>query len=459
MHATLAFVRRERRFLAFGFLLTLVSSFGQTFFVSLSSRPLRERFELTDGEFGLVYSLATLASGLVIVQAGRIVDAVDLRWVVALVLGGLGLAAGVIASAPAVIVLGLGLFALRLCGQGLCGHVSATAMARTYDRRRGLALSLAGLGYAAGEALLPFTAVLVLQSLGWRPLWAIVAGVILLLVLPLASWLLRGTAPERLRPGLAGASAPGAAPTVTATTRPGTDLHLGPAPGPQPEPAPRSTVRPDWTRRAVLRDPRFLLILPAILAPGTIITGVFFHQVWLVEQRGWELELFAAAFVVFSATQLPAGLLGGPLLDRVGATRLLPFVALPMAAGLAVLAGVTAPVAPFLFMALIGLTIGLAGPVVGASWAELYGVRHLGSIRALATSASVIGTATSPFAAGWMIDRGVAPTPMLAWSAAAATVAAGVAWLALRWRPVGTAPPSPPPPAPSPPPPPPSSPA
>lgn len=425
----IGFILRERRFLAFGFLLTLISSFGQTFFISLFSEPLRARFELSNFHFGLAYSAATLASGIVILQAGRVVDAFDLRWVTASVLAGLAIAAGLVASAPAIAVLVLGLFGLRLCGQGLCGHIAMTAMARTFDRRRGLAMSVAGAGQAAGEAILPLTAVLLLQHISWRTSWGLIAGVVLLLVLPLAVWLLRGVARDRMRP------------TPEPTAGAETAAEIGAKADPDDDPPAPATSTPNWTREDVLCDARFWLILPAVLAPGTIITGVFFHQVHLVTVRGWDMGLFAASFIVFSATQVPAGLIGGPLLDRVGATRMLPLALLPMAGGLAVLAGLTTPLAAPLFLGLTGITAGLAGTVVGASWAELYGVRHLGSIRSLAMSASVIGTAISPFAAGWFIDQGIAPSPMIGTAAAAAALASIVAWIALRWRPAGTPPP------------------
>lgn len=420
---------QERRFLAVGFLLTLVSSFGQTFFISLSSDRVLAAFDLTNGRLGLIYSLATLTSGLLILQVGRIVDAFDLRWVVAGVLAGLGLAAGLVAVAPAAAVLGLGFLGLRLCGQGLCGHVAMTVMARTYGSRRGLAMSLAATGHATGEAMLPIATVWLLEQVGWRLTWALVAGGLVALVLPLATWLLRAAPAERMRPPATmdrPAASPAASPEGGAG---GSGDATGPAAG------------PDWTRRQVLRDRRFLLLLPAVLAPGTLITGVFFHQVHLAEVRGWSMTLMALSFVAFSGTQVPAGLLAGQLIDRIGAVRVLPAYLLPMAAGLTVLASIEHSAAAFIFMGLTGMTAAVAGPVTGATWVELYGVRHLGAIRSLAMSASVLGTAATPVAAGWLLDAGVRPSPMLAAAAIAAVIAGGLAWAALRWRGPGTPPP------------------
>jgi len=80
------------------------------------------------------------------------------------------------------------------------------------------------------------------------------------------------------------------------------------------------TIAPiNRTRREVLGDMRFYLMLPAILAPGFIVTGFFFHQGHLVQTKGWTMPWFASCFVAFAAAQLPASLIAGPLVDRFGA--------------------------------------------------------------------------------------------------------------------------------------------
>ena len=60
---------------------------------------------------------------------------------------------------------------------------------------------------------------------------------------------------------------------------------------------------------------------------------------------------------------------------------------------------------PYLF--LIGLTSGIAYTAVTAFWAEVYGVGHLGAIRALVVAASVFASALGPLAMGAMMDAGI----------------------------------------------------
>ena len=75
----LAFLWRHRRFLGFGALLAGSSSFGQTWFVSLFGAEIREAFGLGHAGFGAVYSLATVASGVLLLWVGRLIDRLSLR--------------------------------------------------------------------------------------------------------------------------------------------------------------------------------------------------------------------------------------------------------------------------------------------------------------------------------------------------------------------------------------------
>ena len=399
----LQFLAANRRFLGFGFALAFFSSFGQTFFISVFGDEIRGTFDLSHGDFGLVYSLATLASGLSIIWLGRKLDTVDLRLFSSALCAGLVVACFTMGFAPGVAVLVVAIYLLRLTGQGLLSHTAMTSMARYFDEARGKAIAVAGLGFPAGEAVLPILAVVVMERIGWRATWLVIAAGLCVIVIPLVLWLLRGHA-ERHRAHLAA----------------GNGLSSGPG--------------RQWTRGEVLRDPRFYLLLPGVMAPGFIVTGLFFHQVHLVDTKGWSLTWFAGCFAVFAVAQLPAGLLAGPLVDRLGATRLLPVYLLPLAASLVVLATGSHMLVAAAFMALAGVTSGLGGTVVGSMWAEVYGVRHLGAIRAMATAIMVFSTAGSPVSMGWLIDAGVT-METIAWLCCAYTlVGAALAWVAMRRR-------------------------
>lgn len=366
--------------LLFGFLLCFGSSFGQTFFIALSGEAIREQFGLSHGEYGNLYSLATLASGFSLLWFGALLDRVDLRLYSALATAGLALACTLIVFTGSVLVLGMTLYLLRLSGQGMMSHAAITSMARLFSASRGKAISIAAAGHPAGEAVLPPLAVLLMALFGWQGMWLAATGV-LLLAIPLIVWLPAG---ERASPEV----------ERTAGHSEGSPVRA--------RPEPRS-----YTRGAVIRDSRFYLLLPALMTPGFLVTGVFFHQTHLVAVKGWTLEWFALCFIGYALASTAGMLLAGPLVDRIGAVRLMPFYLLPLGLACLTLATVNAPAGALGFMLLAGFTGGSAQTIVTSMWAEVYGIAHLGAIRSLSATIMVMSTALAPGLFGMLFDLGV----------------------------------------------------
>ena len=144
MRAYAAFAARNKRLLAFGALMTFSSSFGQTFFISLFAGEIRAEFSLSDGEFGLIYSVGTLLSAAALLATGPLIDRIDLRACACMVLFGLAAACTALSfSESAILLIGI-VFLLRQFGQALPGHTAMTAMGRYFDDGRGKAVSQIG---------------------------------------------------------------------------------------------------------------------------------------------------------------------------------------------------------------------------------------------------------------------------------------------------------------------------
>lgn len=382
----------QRYLLFFAFLLAFLSGYGQTYFISLFGGELRAAFTLSHAGFGGLYSLATLMSGVLVIIAGRGVDRAPLPLFTAGVMLGAAGGAILLASAQAAWMLVPAFLLLRLCGQGLMIHVAQTAVARRVQARRGTAISLVTMGLPAGEALLPSGVVLLIGFFGWRDSWLVLAALLLFLALPLALMLLRFD--TRLgRQLVARAAEAGTEPAhVAAGTLQDDD------------------DRRDWTRAEVLRDLRFYLILPALLAPPFLITALFFHQVPIGMARGWTLQWISTAFVAFAVSHVSALFLSGPLVDWLGARRVLNVYLLPMLTALLVLAFMPGDGAALIYLSLAGLSVGTAGTLMGALWPELYGLRHLGGIRAMAQGLMVLSTAAAPVIVGLLLDAAVTIT-------------------------------------------------
>ena len=397
------FAVENRRFLAFGFLVAFSSSFGQTFFVGVFGPDLRAEFGLSHGDWSLVYMAGTLASALVLPWSGRLIDRLDLRVFTAAIFIGLAAACLVTVAAGDVALLIFAVFLLRQFGQGLMSHTSVTSMVRYFDANRGKAISLGSVGFSAGEAVLPFVAVLAIAAVGWRSTYAAAGVILLVVVVPVALWLLKGHGERNQR-------------------------HLDALAAPAFEQA----AGRQWTRAEVLRDPRFYVLLVGIEAPSLIVTGLFFHHLHLADVKGWTHGWITGNYVVYAVATLATMLVAGRLVDRIGALRLVPLHLLPLGFGLVVVAAFDAPLWASLYLLAMGVTTGLAFTSVVAMWAEMYGVRNIGAIKSLVSATMVFASALGPPFMGVLIDAGVGMDVICLIFAAYAVAGTGLIWAALR---------------------------
>ncbi len=365
MRAYFRFIAANAPFLGFGVLLACFSSFGQTFYIGLFGASIRAEFALDHAGFGSLYMAGTLVSGFAFAFAGRAIDRIALRRYAAFALAGLAGACALMASAAGAILLTVALCGLRFFGQGLVTHTAHTATARHFEGDRGKALSIVMLGHPLGEALLPPVAVAAAAWLGWREVWWAASILLIVAILPSAMLLL-----PRMPP-----------PARSASARAGA-----------------------WSM--LFRDRRFLLTLPAVLVPAFVSTGFAFHIAPLAAERSWDMKLVAAAFSAFAVVKVATSLAMGPAIDRFGARALLPALLLPLTAACLTLSAGAAPWIAFLFMAFLGMSGGVTQTLLGAIWAEVYGVGHLGAIRSVYFVLMVFSSALAPAAFGRAIDAG-----------------------------------------------------
>jgi MFS family permease len=369
-------LRPDIRWISSGFLLLFFSGFGQTFYIAIFAGHLKADLAITDGQFGSLYTIGTLGSAAILVWAGKFADRFPIRHLGIAVMAGLALAALAMASVTSAWMLAFALFGLRFFGQGMMVHVAMTGLARWFNRRRGRAISIAVLGFSASEAAMPLIAVAAIGLVGWRLAWVAAAGALAVLAMPvLAALLARDRVP--------------AAGTVV------------------PDAEPRTAGVPEWTRREVLRSPLFYALMPGLLAPSFVMTGIFFNQVTIVEVKGWQLSWFAASFPVMAGMSVLSALAAGWTVDRFGARRLLPAVLVPIGLATLILTYASAAYVLPVFMALAGLAHGGASTVHGALWAELYGTGHVGAIRSVVAAGMVFASALSPGLIGILLDAGV----------------------------------------------------
>ena len=363
--------------LSLGLFLIFSSSVGQTFFISLFSGEIRNAFNLSHGMFGILYSVATLTSATLFFWLGKLTDQFNLTVLGLITLGILSGFSFLLSSAETLLILFLSLLGLRLFGQSMISHIAITAMARWFSKKRGRALSIALMGHPIGEALLPSLITFFLFQFTWREIWVGIGTCIIIIFLPLVYWLgrhLKSNNHDSSNSGLTKS---------------------------------KKKLIDSWNRSQVLKDLRFYQVLPGLLASPFIVTGVFFHQIHLIETKSWSITLLASSYPFFALSVIGVTFGAGWIIDRFGTVHLLRFFLLPLAFGLILIAGTDKAFAIPIFMILMGASAGSATIVISTLWVELYGINYIGSIRSMFFSMVVLATSISPALMGLLLDIGV----------------------------------------------------
>lgn len=366
-------MRTNARWLLGGVLLTVFSSFGQTYFISLFGSEIRATFSLSHGDFGGIYMIGTLASAATLVWLGRVVDYYSVSAVAFWVCIALSLSCLAMSQVSSVWMLILVIFGLRLFGQGMMSHIAMVAMGRWYSAERGRAVSITTMGFQIGSGVLPLIMVSLIGFIGWRASWVLAAALMIFVALPAIYLLMKK---ERIPRG-----------QVLETEE--------------------SEEARQWTHSEVLADPIFWIMITGVVAPSFIGTSVFFHQTHISEIKGWSRELIAGSIALAAITTILFSLLSGFLIDRFSARQLLPTFLVPLGIASLLLGWMANPMAVVIYMLLHGISNGISNTLFGAIWPEVYGTLHLGAVRSIIMAAMVIASALGPGATGWLIDLGI----------------------------------------------------
>ena len=364
------FILKNSRWLAAGTLLTFMSSFGQTYFISIFSGEIRNTFNLSHGDWGLIYGFGTFASAIVMIWAGGLTDIMRVRKLGPMVLCALSTSCLFMAFNPVVALLPVVIFCLRLTGQGMSTHIAAVAMSRWFVNNRGKALSISNLGFSFGEALIPLFLVSALIYFSWQKIW-ILAALVTLFSIPILIWLLR----QERSPQSIDAE----------------DQSWG-------------MNKLHWTRKKTISHPLFWFMMPAVIGQSAFNTAFFFQQVHFSEIKGWEHLSLVSMFPIYTGVAICMMILSGILLDKFGTAKLIPYFQLPMIVAFILFAFGETLYSALLGFIFLGITSGANTTLPNAFWAEFFGTKHLGSIKAAAAAAMVLGSAIGPALTGILLD-------------------------------------------------------
>ena len=358
----------------FGFIFTFFSSFGQSFFLGLFNSSIRDALSITHGQFGTIYASATLCSSLLLIWVGKKIDDINIFKFAFYVTILLSFSCFFFSKISSVIFLFIAIFLMRFSGQGMMSHTATTTISRYFTKSRGKALSFGWFGLSVAEFILPVLMVYLLTIYAWQNIWLSIA-ILDLIFLPIASYILVK------------------------------QLNLGSREKSENNEFKEDNVK-QWRRIEVIKDYRFYIICSNMLAMPWIATGVFVYQSFITNSKGWGEYIIAQSFMAYSVCSVVTLLISGFLIDKFTSRRLLIYMNIPLLISTFVIMFLNTPVSAFLFLGLIGISNGLANVLGSSTWAEIYGVKYIGSIKALTTALMVFSTAFGTALFGVLIDFG-----------------------------------------------------
>ena len=360
--------------IVFGFIFTFFSSFGQSFFLGLFNSSIRETLSITHGQFGSIYASATLLSSFLLIWVGKKIDDINIFKFAFYVTLLLSFSCFFFSKISSVIFLFIAVFLMRFSGQGLMSHTATTTITRYFTQSRGKALSIGWFGLSSAEFILPVLIVYLLTITAWQNIWISISALVLIF-LPLASFFLIK------------------------------DLNFDSREQSNSNDFNKKDIK-HWKRSEVIKDYRFYIICLNMLAMPWIATGVFVYQSFITESKEWGTFVIAQSFMIYSILSVITLLVSGFLIDKFTSRKLLIFMNIPLLLSTIVLFYFDTSITSFIFLGLIGISNGLANVLGSSTWAEIYGVKYIGSIKALTTALMVFSTAFGTALFGKLIDEG-----------------------------------------------------
>ena len=364
----------SKKVIIFGFIFTFFSSFGQSFFLGLFNAPIRNELGITHGQFGNIYAAATICSSILLIWIGKKIDdyrILNYSFFVVVLLFFSSLFFSFINS---IYFLAMAIFLMRLSGQGLMSHASTTTISRFFERSRGKALSTIWLGLSTAEFILPVLITYFFLIYSWRTVWQ---GIAILIILLLPFVIIK---------------------TIKLVNLDSREVDIN---------SKNKKIKiKSWKRIEVIKDYRFYIVSLNMLAMPWLATGTFVYQSFISDSKMWAIYTIPKAFMVYSITSIATLFLSGFLVDKFTGRKLIFIMNIPLLLAMYVLFKFNHEIFAYIFLGLVGVSNGFANILGSSTWAEIYGVKYIGSIKALTTALMVFSTAFGTALFGFLIDKG-----------------------------------------------------
>ncbi|MBN8237094.1 MFS transporter [Halobacillus kuroshimensis] len=357
---------------------------GQTYSISIFIDYYIDDFDYTRSLVSGIYSGATLAAGFILFMMGRLIDRFGQRAMMVAVGMCLALALFWNAFLAGPVMMFIGFFLIRLFGQGSMTLIPNTLVPQWFIRKRGRALSVMAIGGFASSALLPPLNTWLIEAFGWRMTWGIWGTALLVIFVPLAFYLVRNR-PEDI----------GEVP----------DGSRKPADGQEIKNPNVEVDEKSWTLKEAMATKAFWFILFCVTVPALVNTAITFHMVSIMELRSLDAGVAAMVLTLMAVVGFPVTFISGWLVDRFRVHYILAVTFFGHILTLLLLLLVTDSWAAAVgFGCLWGVVNGFERIVLNIVWPNYFGRAHLGSIKGLAQTVMVIGSALGPLPFGIFYD-------------------------------------------------------
>lgn len=368
--------------IGFAALSTFMSAPGQTHSMASFVDPMVEDLGIRQTTYSLAYMIATAMAALTYSFLGRIIDQYGARSLMAMAAAGLGGACCLMSTVPAdfIFLLYLGMFLCRLLGQGMMYLVSTWLVGEWFEKRRGLAMGLVGIGGSASVMVAAGFNNTMIEMHGWRQAWLVLAGILwLTTVLPPLLFVRNrpeqmGLLPDLRRPG---------DPEVASTHRPGQQLSA-------------EITRDNWTVREAMHHPTFWKLMAGMSTWAMVGTGLMFYQAGLLKLVGVPRTYALWLFAIQAISAVLSSLVAGYYTGRIATRYLLCVSVSGLATAVLLLLTMQSPWLAVVYSILLGVNGGILRSTGAVVWVNYFGRRHQGAITGTAMSICGIASAFGP---------------------------------------------------------------
>jgi sugar phosphate permease len=364
--------------------LSMMLVYGVRHSFSVFFPPILEEFGWSRGSTAFILSLNLVCYGALAPLAGSLGDRWKPQRVMSTGVVVLGIATAGSAFARELWHFYLLLGVLAPIGMACAGWpLLGPALANWFTRRRGLAMSLGQTGAGLSFTYALFAEFAIAQA-GWRGAYFVLAGVLVVVLLPVYLFV------YRFRPDTRGLNTYG--------TRESEQEN---------SPAKENAAASHWTLRGALGTYQlWLLMFSYFLFWGLGTYLVLAHQVKFAEDVGYS-STFAASIFSLYGIMLIFGTLSSGVSDLVGRETTITVSCALMIGALAALVSVNDTSSPwllYLFAVCFGYGGGFYTPTITAAAADIFHGRHFGAIAGILLTGMGLGGVIGPWLGGYIHD-------------------------------------------------------